>query len=167
MNGGSTHWTTATFGRGWPTTRAAILGQPSSQVGDQAPSPGGDAGGLANGQDRVQHVIERARAQCEHPGMAAKVGQGGLDLPGWQGANGAQVLSQNQVGLEVRQRLLVQRVQVAVGGEPTVDVLVDLPRVIPAGVQAATTTVFRHEREAGASHSKVTPTSAYTLPAWL
>src|SRR6516225_435246 len=37
------------------------------------------------------------------------------------------------MGLQFRERLLVQGVQVAVGSEPAVDVLVDLPGRHPAG----------------------------------
>ncbi len=107
------------------------------QPGHQPLGPVSNRGGLAHRQDRAQHLLQRARIQGEHLGVAAQVPQGRLDLPGWEGADGAQVLGQDQVGLQFRQRLLVQGVQAAVGGEPAVDVLVDLPGRHPTGVQSA------------------------------
>ena len=95
--------------RRWPRPRA--------QPGTQLRRPGASARSgtpvrAPTSENRVQHLVERVRIERQHVGPAAQVAQRVLDLAGRQRAHPAQVLGQDQVGIQLRQRLRVQGVQV-------------------------------------------------------
>jgi hypothetical protein len=111
-------------------------GEPGPQLAHQPRGALRHAGPLPDRQDRVQHLAERVRVEREHVSLAAQVAQGVFDLAGRQRAHAAQVLGEDQVGPQIRERAGVQRVQVGSGGELRADVAVDLRGGHPAGVPA-------------------------------
>jgi hypothetical protein len=111
-------------------------GEPGPQLAHQPRGALRHAGPLPDRQDRVQHLVERVRVKREHVGLASQIAQGVFDLPGRQRAHPAQVLGQDQVGPQIRERVGVQRVQVGPGGELCPDVAVDLAGGHPAGIPA-------------------------------
>ena len=98
-----------------PRNRRRSTGQPGAQVADQARGTLCCPGALANGQNRVKHLIERMRVKRQHVGLASQVVQCILDVTGWQSAHPAQVLGQDQVGLQRRQSLRPQGIEVSTG----------------------------------------------------
>jgi len=64
----------------------------------------------------VEHLVEGVRVEGQHVGAASQVVQCLRHVPGRQRADPAQVLGQDQVGLQVREGAGVQGVQVCAGG---------------------------------------------------
>ena len=109
VNGGSTHSTTATRGRGRPATaRRPRPAGPQPATSRPPPAPRSAADG---------RIVSSTSATSTDPATARRPGSRGS--PGrprrgrGQGADPAQVLGQDQVRVEPGQRVRVQRVQVA------------------------------------------------------
>jgi hypothetical protein len=77
------------------------------------------------------------RIQGQYVRVTPQIVQRVADVPGRQRADPAQVLSQDQVGIQPGQRPRVQGVQVTARGQLRAHVPVDVPRGHPAGVPAA------------------------------
>ena len=69
-------------------------------------------GGLAQRLDRAEHVVERVGVDGQHLGSAAEVGQGIVHDRDVDRADGAQVLGDDEVGVQPGQRSLVEVVEV-------------------------------------------------------
>ena len=81
------------------------------QPGDQPFGLRPGAGPAADGEDRREHVVQAARIEGDDLGGAAKIAKRVFDVAGWQRADPAQVLGENQRGKR-RQGPLMQRVKV-------------------------------------------------------
>jgi MoxR-like ATPase len=112
-------------------------GEALAEAGDDLRRTFGHAGALADGEDRAEHLLQRVRVERQHAGAAAEVVQCLRHVPGRQRAHPAQVLGEDQVRAQPRQRVRVQRVQVPAAGELVTDVGVDVGRGHPRGIPAA------------------------------
>ncbi len=121
------------------------------------------AGGRADRDHRLDHLVEAARVDGQHLRPAAQVPQRAVDGADVHGAHRTEVLGQDEVGVEVRQGPLVEVVEVLTGGDPSLDLGVDLRRLRP-GVNAEVETIRRPRASAGKSHSNVTPTTSSPAP---
>ncbi len=94
------------------------------------------SGRLAYRQDRRQHVRQRVRIERQHVGAAAEVVKRIFDVAGRYGADTAEVLRQDQLGLQPGQCLRVERVEIRAGAQLRAHVAVDLGRAHATGVPA-------------------------------
>ena len=113
------------------------VGQPAAEARDQPLGAFGRPGPLAYREDRVQHILERVRIERQHVGAAPEVVQRLRHVPRGQRAHPAQVLRQDEVRAQPRERVGVQRVQVLAAGELVTDVPVDVRRGHAGRVPAA------------------------------
>ena len=96
-------------------------------------SGGGDVrpSARADGEDRVEHLVERHRIERQHVGAAPEVGQRVVDLRHIDGAHRAQILGDDELRVEVGEGAAIEAVQVLAGGHPLLDGGVDTGRVEP------------------------------------
>ena len=100
-NGGSVHSRNITRGRARPG-RGARPPPAGPLAGDEVGGLALVAGGLAEGLDRDEHLVEGVGVDGQHLGGAAQVGERVVDDRDVDGADGAQVLGDDQVGVEAR-----------------------------------------------------------------
>ena len=102
--------------------------EPLTEATDQIPCCSADAEDLADRGDRLDDVVEAVRIEGDDLGRASEVREGFVDPRHVDGAHGAQVLREHQIGVEVRQGLRVEAIEVFTGGHPRRDHGVDLRR---------------------------------------
>ncbi len=100
--------------------------QPLAQTGDEVLGGAGPAARPAEGHHRGQHLVEGVRVDGEHVRPAAEVGEGVVDHGDVDRAYRAQVLGDDEVGVEVGQGALVEVVEVLAGPHPLADDPVDV-----------------------------------------
>ena len=83
-----------------------------AQRGDQCLRLGAAPHGLAQRDDRGQHVVEGVRVEGQHVGRAPEVGQRLVDLGDVERADRAEVLGDHEVGVELGERAGVEVVEV-------------------------------------------------------
>ena len=93
-------------------------------------------GGLAQRLDRAEHLVERVGVDGQHLGRAAQVGEGVVDDRDVDRADGAQVLGDDEVGVQPGQRTLVEVVEVVAAPHRLHHEGVDLGRRQPLGHRA-------------------------------
>ena len=101
-NGGSVHSSSTTRGRGRVPTRRTTSARRRCVSCTQGVGLDLAAGGPAEHPDRLQHLGERVRVDGQHLGGAAEVGQRVVDDRDVDGADRAQVLGDDQVGVQAR-----------------------------------------------------------------
>ena len=94
----------------------------------------GERQGVTHEAYAVQHVVERHGIERHDVGPALQVRERGIDLARRHGAHAAQVLGQDHVRCQLGHRSLVERVEVATGGQLGAHVSVDLGHVHRGGV---------------------------------
>ena len=124
-NGGSVHSRTRASGRAGPRRRLD-RGQPLPQPGDQLLGRVASAAGPPEGHHGGEHLVEGVRVDGQHVRATAEVGQRLVDDRDVHGADRAEVLGDDQVGVQARQGALVEVVQVLAGPHPLADHPVDL-----------------------------------------
>ena len=129
VNAGSVHSSTSVAGR-----RAG--GDACSRRVESSTTPLDESGGddvgpcaRADGEDRVEHLVERHRIERQHFGVAPQVGQRVVDLRHVDRAHRAQILRDDELGVEVGEGAAVEAVQVLAGCHPLLDGGVDAGRV--------------------------------------
>ncbi len=86
------------------------------------------AGGLAHDRDATDDVIERGRVERDHLGTTAQYLERVLHRAGWHRAHLAEVLGEDQIGLDVANARRVERVDRLAVGDTRAHCVVDLLR---------------------------------------
>lgn len=107
----------ATAGRVRLAITRSHRGQPRLQDGDQGSSFLLHAGGDTDGDDRAEHLVQRPGVHRQHLAAAAEVLHRGVDVAHVDGAHRAQVLGEDEVGIDLTERTLVESVEVFPGGQ--------------------------------------------------
>ena len=102
--------------------------EPRAQAVDQLPGARAAADALADVEDVGEDVLEACRIEREDLGAPDHRRDGVTDLSGRDGADGAELLGEEEVGRELGQALLVEGVEARAGGELRRDRGVDLLR---------------------------------------
>ena len=163
VKAGSVHSSTSTAPGCRPTHGSCHVIEAASKIGDDQAGVVGGAGRLAGAHDRRQHLVERHRVERQHIGRAGQVRQRLVDLRHVDGAHRAQILGDDEIGVEVLEGTPVEPVQVFAGLHPLLDHGVDLRRCQP-GWQRRFDTIRRVRASGGKSHSNVTPTTSSPRP---
>ena len=101
------------------------------------------------------------RGDGQHPAVAAEVGEGVLDVGGVDGADGAEVLGDHEVGVEAGERARVEVVEVLARAPSRADTAASIwARLEALGERARRHDPPRARASGGWSHSKVTPTTS-------
>ena len=106
-----------------------LVGQPLGSVRHAGSSP--------HFLDGIQYVLERMGVEREHVGVTAQVVQGVCNLARRQRADPAQILGEDQLWVQGRERAGVQGVEIVASGRLRADIGVDLARGHTAGIPAA------------------------------
>ena len=93
---------------------------------------------LAQRGDGREHLVEGVRVDGEHVGAAAEVREGVVDDRDVDGAHRAQVLGDDEVGVQSGQRALVEVVEVLARRASRRPRVVDLAGVSPSGIAWST-----------------------------
>ena len=107
--------------------------QPAALLGDQGVGRPLVTGRLAQGLDRAEHLLQRVRVDGQHLGRAAQVGERVVHHGDVDGADGAEVLGDHDVGVQAGQCTLVEVVEVLATSHGAGDVRVDLGGRQPLG----------------------------------
>ena len=87
------------------------LCHPAPQVVDDSARLGGPTRALTDAHDVVEHVVDTVRIEGQDLGVAAQDVEGIGDLAGRHGAHPAQVLGEDEVGLDALDELGVEGVE--------------------------------------------------------
>ena len=137
VKGGSSHSSGRTVGRSAPSTAVRTACQPPLEREAKRVGSVVDARDLAEPADVVEHLVEVVRVERDDPRPALQPGGHGDDVVIGDGAHLAERLGDDQVDVELRQRRLVEGVEMlALAGQPP-DGGVDLARCEVVGHEAS------------------------------